>query len=827
MNQYQILKITCPYCSKNHKVRCYQFGDSYECPNTASIFSFNSKFVAEKVQSQTDLTFFTKSIVEYDELLPLISLNDMQENSVTNLELKEENQKILSSTSNQLEFTRDQLKIPEVSDNKRDKDSTTSKSLSGEIAKKRQNKIYIGKYEILHEIGKGGFGLVYKGWDPVLCRYVAIKIVKSAYSEQMIAKFIEEAQVLASINHPNTVQIYDFGIAKNNPYIVMEYLESQTISLYCKNISQNTFVSIVCKLFSELADALSYLHSKTIYHQDIKPQNILVSQDGRAKLVDFGLATSDDFIENYSGTIRYTAPERFEKKFKPAPSSDIYSLGTTFYEILVKRYYIQGNNYDQIMINISKKREVIFYDDDKVEKRLQDIYYKCLCQKHENRYQNAQDLHIDLLDFMAYKSSTTDFPYIYTIQKNKQKIIYPIRKRNFYLGRSFICDIVISNDLVSRVHLLLYQEQENVYIKNLGKAYIRVGNSQLKTGEEKILSGEQPFEILGNHFFFVSNKVYNFVERNKQIAKQESQENHSIASYIEILHEKFSSYLHTLQSYSHISLRPKKSPVCVDWETTLPGLANVRITHTQIWRQSEESFIARNDSQKFFVIASDVLYSKKVLEDTAIHKLSTLLLQIKHPNILSINNTFYHEKKCVVTMEFCEGALLCDFLEEENLSLLESLQIAHTLASVLEYTHSSFGIGHGSLNPCAIFLQKKQGIIVPKILFLGVMFLFPNYALDSYKDWNDPASFGKSTIKNDIYSIGACLYKMVCYNTPYKIPQGKIIDPNKEKPLEEISHNLNEGVREILYKTMHQDSTKRYSSLKELREMLTMTMKSL
>ncbi|WP_462332882.1 Stk1 family PASTA domain-containing Ser/Thr kinase [Schwartzia sp. (in: firmicutes)] len=195
------------------------------------------------------------------------------------------------------------------------------------------------RYEILERIGGGGMADVYKAHDKILDRVVAVKILHAqlAGDKDFLGKFQMEAQGAARLSHSNIVNIYDVGVQEGTHYIVMEYVDGETLK---DKITREGHLSIEesLKIAKEIAEALSHAHKNNLVHCDVKPHNILVMQDGRVKVADFGIAravtsTTMTYNGNVVGSVHYFSPEQ-AKGTKITPKSDVYSLGVVLYEML-------------------------------------------------------------------------------------------------------------------------------------------------------------------------------------------------------------------------------------------------------------------------------------------------------------------------------------------------------------------------------------------------------------------------------------------------------------------------------------------------------------
>lgn len=208
--------------------------------------------------------------------------------------------------------------------------------------------LLLNRYEIIEKIGEGGMGIVYKAKCSILNRLVAIKILKFELSmdENFINRFKREANSIASLSHPNIVNIYDVGSENNINFIVMEYVNGGTL----KSVIKKDFklsIKQTLDIASQIAKALEYAHKNKIVHRDIKPDNILVSEDNIVKLTDFGIAKVADSAtltnsNKVIGSVHYFSPEQAKGKFVDF-RTDIYALGIVMYEMLTGQVPFNGN----------------------------------------------------------------------------------------------------------------------------------------------------------------------------------------------------------------------------------------------------------------------------------------------------------------------------------------------------------------------------------------------------------------------------------------------------------------------------------------------------
>jgi len=261
----------------------------------------------------------------------------------------------------------------------------------------------IGKrYKILFLIGQGGMADVYLAQDLILSREVAIKILRQSLANDpmTIVRFQREASAASKLSHPNVVDIYDVGEADGYHYIVMEYIRGRTLKQLINQrgaLDYHEAISIMKQLTSAIAKA----HANHIIHRDIKPQNVLVKDDGTAKLTDFGIAIANDAVQltyynTVMGSAHYLAPETAQGK-EPNEQIDIYSLGIVFYELLTGDVPFRGNTPTEIAIK--HLREPLPYPrlfNPQIPQSVENIVIKASAKDVKERYEDAREMLYDL-----------------------------------------------------------------------------------------------------------------------------------------------------------------------------------------------------------------------------------------------------------------------------------------------------------------------------------------------------------------------------------------------------------------------------------------------
>lgn len=256
------------------------------------------------------------------------------------------------------------------------------------------------RYEIVDKVGSGGMADVYKAKDLRLNRYVAIKILKQEYSNdaKFVAKFRAEAQSVAGLSHPNIVNVYDVGEDDDLHYIVMELVEGITLKKFIEK-KGSLDVNEAIGIGVQIAQGMEAAHDNHIIHRDIKPQNIIISKEGKVKVTDFGIAkaaTSNTITSNAMGSVHYISPEQARGGYSDE-KSDIYSLGVTMYEMLSGSVPFEGDS--TVTVALSHIQDDALPVDEvvgQVPHSLSKIVQKCMQKKPEMRYLTAAALISDL-----------------------------------------------------------------------------------------------------------------------------------------------------------------------------------------------------------------------------------------------------------------------------------------------------------------------------------------------------------------------------------------------------------------------------------------------
>lgn len=284
------------------------------------------------------------------------------------------------------------------------------------------------RYEILDKIGTGGMSDVYKAMDHILGREVAVKVLKQEFAEDVtfVTKFRSEAQSAAGLEHPNIVNIYDVGSENGMYYIVMEYVEGITLKTYIEKKGQLNFKEAI-SIAIQVGRGIEAAHNKGIIHRDIKPQNIIISTEGKVKVTDFGIAraTSSNTIHaDVMGSVHYASPEQARNGYVDG-KSDIYSLGIVMYEMVTGRVPFDGDTTVAVALQHLQEEMVApsAYAPE-LPISLEKIILKCTMKSPDRRYAAIEDLLLDLKK--ALVSPNEDFVTMGSAEEvEKTRVISP------------------------------------------------------------------------------------------------------------------------------------------------------------------------------------------------------------------------------------------------------------------------------------------------------------------------------------------------------------------------------------------------------------------
>ena len=274
-----------------------------------------------------------------------------------------------------------------------------------------------GRYEIIRSIGEGGMANVYLAYDTILNRNVAVKLLRGdlANDEKFVKRFQREAIAASSLNHPNIVEMYDVGVDEENYFIVMEYIDGITLKSLIKKRGALT-VRETIDIMLQITSAIACAHDSYIIHRDIKPQNVMILDDGVAKITDFGIAMAMKATEltqtnTVMGSVHYLPPEQANGKGSTV-KSDIYSLGIMMYEMLIGKVPFKGENAVEIaMKQINEPIPSVVKINPTIPQSVENIILKATAKNPKNRYESVNEMHEDLKHALENNESRITYQY--------------------------------------------------------------------------------------------------------------------------------------------------------------------------------------------------------------------------------------------------------------------------------------------------------------------------------------------------------------------------------------------------------------------------------
>mgnify|MGYP003303496395 FL=1 len=259
------------------------------------------------------------------------------------------------------------------------------------------------RYEIVKSIGEGGMANVYLAKDIILERDVAVKVLRGDLSadDKFIRRFEREAQSVSNLSHKNIVEVYDVGVEDEQHYIVMEYIEGKTLKQLLKKRETLTLTEVI-DIMTQLTDGIAHAHESYIIHRDIKPQNIMIEDNGLIKITDFGIAMALNATQltqtnSVMGSVHYLPPEQASGKGATI-KSDIYSLGILMYELLTGNVPFKGDNAVEIALKHMKdKIPSIRKQNPAIPQSVENILLKAAAKNPRNRYDTAREMYEDFV----------------------------------------------------------------------------------------------------------------------------------------------------------------------------------------------------------------------------------------------------------------------------------------------------------------------------------------------------------------------------------------------------------------------------------------------
>lgn len=293
------------------------------------------------------------------------------------------------------------------------------------------------RYQIIKTIGEGGMANVYLAYDTILDRDVAVKVLRGdlATDEKFVRRFQREALSASSLSHPNIVEVYDVGEDNGSYYIVMEYIEGKHLKQLLKRRGSLTLTEVV-DIMLQVTDGMSAAHDSYIIHRDIKPQNIMILENGLIKITDFGIAmalNSTQLTQTNSvmGSVHYLPPEQASGKGATI-QSDVYSMGILMYELLTGTLPFRGDNAVEIALkHIKEPFPSIKEKLPSIPQSIENIIMRATAKNVKNRYTDAKEMHDDLKTALTDARATEPrytFKYPEDEGENKKRPVEPTKK---------------------------------------------------------------------------------------------------------------------------------------------------------------------------------------------------------------------------------------------------------------------------------------------------------------------------------------------------------------------------------------------------------------
>lgn len=293
------------------------------------------------------------------------------------------------------------------------------------------------RYQIVKSIGEGGMANVYLAYDTILDRNVAVKILRGdlANDEKFVRRFQREALAASSLSNPNIVEVYDVGEDNGEYYIVMEYIEGKHLKQLIKKRGKLT-ISEAVDIVMQITDGLSIAHDSYIIHRDIKPQNIMILENGLVKITDFGIAMAMNSTQltqtnSVMGSVHYLPPEQASGKGSTL-QSDIYSIGILFYELITGKLPFKGENAVEIALKHLKESLPSIRDEvPNIPQSVENIIIKATAKNPKNRYADAREMYEDLKTCLdPARVNEAKIKLKYQEVSDDTKMIKPVKEEN-------------------------------------------------------------------------------------------------------------------------------------------------------------------------------------------------------------------------------------------------------------------------------------------------------------------------------------------------------------------------------------------------------------
>lgn len=382
------------------------------------------------------------------------------------------------------------------------------------------------RYEIIKSIGEGGMANVYLAKDTILDRQVAVKVLRGDLStdEKFIRRFQREALSVSNLSHPNIVEVYDVGEEDGQYYIVMEYIEGKTLKQLLYKRGALTLPEVI-DIMTQLTDGLAHAHEAYIIHRDIKPQNIMIEDNGTIKITDFGIAmavNATQFTQTNSvmGTVHYLPPEQANGK-SATVKSDIYSLGILMYELLTGSVPFKGDNAVEIALkHMKEKLPSIRKQNPLIPQSVENIVIKACAKNPRNRYDTVKEMHDDIVSAMEkenekkivfeYPENDLDEPKTNTVSKPKKVVDKPTEEEKMIDKEP----VVIESKSKNKIIIILSSILVLFVVIALIFAFVVMGKKveDVKVPDVTNMTVEEAIEELEKHGFKYTTKEENSSE---------------------------------------------------------------------------------------------------------------------------------------------------------------------------------------------------------------------------------------------------------------------------------------------------------------------------
>lgn len=381
------------------------------------------------------------------------------------------------------------------------------------------------RYEIIRAIGEGGMANVYLAYDTILNRNVAVKILRGdlANDEKFVRRFQREAISASSLNHPNIVEMYDVGEDSGKYFIVMEYLEGQTLKTLIKKRGALTLTEVI-DIMLQLTSGLACAHDSYIIHRDIKPQNVVILDDGTVKITDFGIAmalNSNELTQTNSvmGSVHYLPPEQANGTGATV-QSDIYSAGILMYELLTGKIPFKGENAVEIAIKHMKEPipSVVEFNPE-IPQSVENIILKACAKNPKNRYKSAIEMHEDLKTCLD-KNRLDELKHTYEFPEVDEALVKETREKKYESKEQ------IENDKIKekKLNKVLFITGILTFVLALTALFIlfilpKFNSKEIEVPDVSKMSVEKAEKVLEKKGFEVSDDVKEVVDDNIETGK--------------------------------------------------------------------------------------------------------------------------------------------------------------------------------------------------------------------------------------------------------------------------------------------------------------------